>query len=98
MKRFAPMMAFLVLNVFGCGIQIGLGDRKSPESFLPGKPTANPPLFVNVIGGSGFDVPYQIGRSDGWLQSQQDVNVIRHAIDRYDGLALASDDTGHVFL
>jgi len=98
LKRLFPVMRLLILDVARYAAQIRVGDRKCSKPFLPRKTTADPFLLVNVIGRSGFNVSNKIRQGDIRLQTHQDMNVVGHAINGDQFLALFRDNAGYVFL
>src|SRR5215472_5520264 len=72
--------------------------RKRPEALLPGEMPRHPLVLVNMVAGAGLDVPNQVRQSHAWPQANENVRVVRHAIDFDELLALASHDPGHVLV
>src|SRR5712692_8191816 len=92
------MMLLLVLNVANDRVELRMSVRKSAVAFLPAKPSANPFLLVDEIRGIGFDVSDQIRQGHRWLQSNQNVDVVRHSVDRDQLLAIVSHNSRHVLV
>ena len=73
-------------------------NGKRTESLLPRKTAANPSLLVDVIARSGLYPPDQIRRRLIGFQSEKNVSVIRHAINRDQFLFTLRHDSSNVFL
>jgi hypothetical protein len=60
LERFSAVMPGLVVDVIGDTMQMRIRNRKRAEAFLPTESTSDPPLLVDVIGRTSFDVANQI--------------------------------------
>ena len=98
LKRLSAMMRLLIENVVGNTVEMGMGRGKRAVTFLPRKPASQPPLLVNVIGRSCLDVADQVCWSDARFQTEQQMCVITHAVDRNQFLAFSCDNSSDVFL
>ena len=68
--------------------------RRSPPTMR-----TDPPLLVNVIGRSRFDIPDQIRGSNVWFKpKQQHMRVIGHTVNCDEFLTLPRDDASDVLL
>ena len=97
-EGFARMVFHLKPNVINHPFQLRVRIRKGTETFLPREPPRPPAILVNVIGRASLDVADQIREGDIWLQPNQNMRVVRHAVDGNELLALPSDDASHVLL
>ncbi len=71
---------------------------KGTKAFLPRESPRHPALLVDVVGGARLDVADQIRQGDIRPQADQDMRVVRHAMDGDELLTLPADDAGQVFL
>jgi len=92
------MMFFLVFDITGYNRDVRFSVRKCAKTFLPRKPPGHPVILVHVIGRAGLDVSHQIGQGYVGLQTDQDVRMVRHAMDGDELLALARDNAGNVLV
>src|SRR5207245_293215 len=67
-------------------------------TFLPAKPSAHPLLPINEIGGIGFDVAYQISQGHCGLESNENMNMVRHSVNGDQLLFVVPDDTSNVLV
>ena len=98
LERFSAMVRLLIANVIAYATEIQMRNGKRTEAFLPRKPASDPLLLVDVIGRSGFDIADQICRSNAGFQAEQQVCVIRHAIDCDKLLTSSRHDSRDLFL
>src|SRR5664279_6178447 len=97
-KSLARMVSYLVPDIIYHPSELRVRIRKGTETLLPRKPSRHPPLLVDVVGGARLDVAHQIRQGDIRPQADQDMRVVRHAMDGAELLTLTADDAGHVFL
>ena len=92
------MVSHLVPDVVNHPLELRVRILKGAEALLPREPSWHPPLLVDVVGGARLDVPDQIRQGDIRPQTNQDMCVVRHAVDGNELLTLPADDAGHVLL
>ena len=97
-KRLALMVSYLVPDVVNHPLELRVRIRKGAEALLPREASRHPPLLVDVVGGARLDVADQIREGDIRSQTNQDMRVVRHAVDGDELLTLPGDDAGDVFL
>jgi len=97
-ERLHGMVFFLIPNVSNNGIDSRMAVRERSESFLPAEFSANPAVFVDESRGIVFDISNQIGQRDARIHADEEVYMIRYAVDGDDFLILALDDAGNVFM
>lgn len=92
------MMRGLITNIFGNTVEMGMRDGKRAVTFLPGKMTPDPSPLVDVIRRPGLEIADQVCWSDARFQTEQQMCVIGHAVDRNQFLAFSCDNSSDVFL
>ena len=98
LERFIHMMLNLPFDISNHIRQMRMGIRKRSEPLLPRKPPNEPPVFINMIRRTRFDIPHQIRQRHIRFQSHQNVRVIRHAMNRDQFLAISRNNARDVFL
>jgi hypothetical protein len=73
-------------------------NGKRAKSFLPGKMTAKPSLFIDMVARAGFYTANQVRQCLVGFHSDKNMCVIRHAINRDQFLLTSRHDPGDVFL
>src|SRR6266446_6392183 len=90
------MMSFLISNVANNRIQLRMAVRKRAIAFLPTEPSTNPPFLVDEVRRVRLDIPNEVSQCHCRFQSDQDVNVIGHAIDGDQFLSAVCNYAGYV--
>ena len=98
LKRPARVVLFLILDVTDHRRQLRMRIREPAKAFLPVETSGNPPIAIDEIRRSSLDVTNEIRKRDIWLLADQNMSVVRHAMDGQQLLPLSRHDAGHVFL
>jgi hypothetical protein len=75
------MVFFLTADIVHHLRHDGLAHAECPIPELPGKSGTLRPLLMHPFARIGFDKAQRIGNRDGGRQTDQQVNVLLHAID-----------------
>src|SRR5437588_9338938 len=78
--------------------RVGSVHMRMRITFLPAKASPHPFLSINEIRRVGFDIANQVSQRHCGFQSNQNMDVIRHAIVGYDLLFLVSNNASHVLV
>ena len=68
------------------------------KAFLPGESARHPPVSIDEVGRSVLDVSYHIRQRNGWLEADEDMGVVRHAMHSQKFLPALRDDSGDVLM
>jgi len=98
LKRPLPMALGLITDILNHAPEIGLRDAERSVAFLPAKAATEPPLFVDVVGTPAFDFADYLRKPACRIIAEQNVGVIRHAVDGDELLLQRRGDAGHVAL
>ena len=90
------MMFLLVGDVTDDGGLVARADGKRAVTRLPVEATEPGELFVNPLGGTGFDFLDQIGYGDGARQREKQMDVVGHGIGGEEITTAAPDDAANV--
>ena len=91
------MMFFLVQNVFTNGIHVRTAVRKSPISRLPIEFEIRKAVVGNVFICRFFDVPNKVRQSLSGIQTDKNVNVVRHTTNGKQFMSTFLNDACGVF-
>ena len=92
------MVILLVADVIDRRAYMRMRNGKCTKPLLPRKTAANPSLLVDVISRARFYSSDQVRRRFVGLQSQENVRVIWHAVNRDQFLFTLRHDSSNVFL
>ncbi len=95
-KRSFRMMNLLPFDVPNDAPDLRMRIRKRPETLLPGESAGNPTPFSNPFGRRSLHVANQTRKGTIRLQPYEQVDMVRHRIDRQHFLATPLHNTGHV--
>ena len=92
------MMPLLVTDVINHPLKLRVAVRKRAETLLPAEPAGHPPIPIDKIGGAVLYIAYQVGQGHGWLETDQNVRVVRHTMHCQQLLVPLPHNAGHVFV
>ena len=92
------MVLLLILNVANDGIQLRMSVSECSVSFLPVEPPVNPFFLIDVVGRVRFNLPDKVRKSHRRSEANQDVDVVRRAIDCDQFLALILNNARDVLV
>ena len=92
------MMFFLVLDIANDLADLRVPVRERAVAFLPTEPSWAPSLTVDEIRRVGFDFLHQVGDRHAGPEPEENMRVVRHAMNGEEFLPLVLDDAGDVFV
>lgn len=92
LEGLSPVVRFLSPNVRAYRALLRFADGERRVTGLPGEIRTEAFLVVNPLRGTSLHVPHQLRNRDVRLEAEQDVDVVRHAVQGQEPSLLPADD------